>query len=70
MKIFFLEKGKLKYISICDYFSIDFSEKKIYLKLKGIDSFSVKFEKVKYKKDKVILYCKTVLIDFEYRGQK
>lgn len=68
MKIFFLEKGKLKYISICDYFSIDFSKKIIYLKLKGVNSFSMNFEKVKYKKDKVILYCKTILLDFEWQG--
>lgn len=66
MKIFFLEQGKLKYISICDYFSIDFSKKIIYLKLKGVNSFSVNFDKVKYKKDKVILYCKSVSIDFEW----
>lgn len=68
MKIYFFENNKLKYFCIGDdSYSIDYEKKLIYMTKEGQCFAPISFIKLKIKKDKLMIYCKEIKIDFGYR---
>lgn len=66
MKIYVYEKGKLKYFLMVDDISIDLQKNTIYM-TKNKSVFSpFRFKKTNIKKDKILVYCDEISIDFNW----